>query len=70
VVGATPLVEVAKSQPSSVVTVQQMENIPVLSRSFLEMAQILPGSGPDNSKIMTEARDGTTRWAGRAANSP
>lgn len=50
VVGATPLVEVTKSQPSSVVTVQQMESIPVLSRSFLEMAQILPGSSPDNSK--------------------
>ena len=46
VTGESPLVEVAKSQPSSVITGQQMENLPVLSRNFLVLAQLLPGAAP------------------------
>src|SRR5439155_13851245 len=44
-----PLVEVAKSQPSSSVVSAQVETLPVLQRNFLALAQLLPGSGPDNS---------------------
>jgi hypothetical protein len=50
VVAETPLVEVAKSQPTSVVEAEQIATMPVLSRNFLELAQLLPGSGPDNSR--------------------
>src|SRR5262249_40119892 len=34
VVGESPLVEVTKSQPSSVVTSEQIDNLPTLSRNF------------------------------------
>jgi hypothetical protein len=46
VVGESPLVEVAKSQPSSVITGQQIEALPVLSRNFLVLAQLMPGAAP------------------------
>jgi len=46
VVGEAPLVEVAKSQPSSVVTGEQLEALPVLNRNFLVLAQLMPGAGP------------------------
>jgi outer membrane receptor protein involved in Fe transport len=46
VVGETPLVEVAKSQPSSVVTGEQLESLPVLNRNFLVLAQLMPGAAP------------------------
>src|SRR5882672_1036157 len=49
VTGESPLVEVAKSQPSSVITGQQIENLPVLSRNFLVLAQLLPGAAPARS---------------------
>ena len=50
VTGEVPMVEVTKSQPTSVVTAEQLKSVPVLSRNFLELAQILPGSGPDNAR--------------------
>ena len=46
VVGESPLVEVAKSQPSSVITSRQLESLPVLNRNFLVLAQLLPGTAP------------------------
>lgn len=46
VVGDAPLLEVARSQPSSVVTAEQLESLPVLSRNFLVLAQLLPGTRP------------------------
>jgi len=46
VIGEQPLVEAAKSQPSSVVTGQQIEALPVLSRNFLVLAQLMPGAAP------------------------
>ena len=46
VVGEQPLVEAAKSQPSSVITGQQIEALPVLSRNFLVLAQLMPGAAP------------------------
>ena len=47
----TPLVEVARSQPSSVVTRRDIDTLPVLDRNFLVLAQLLPGSGPINSTV-------------------
>jgi hypothetical protein len=46
VTGESPLVEVAKAAPSSVVTADQIESLPVLSRNFLVLAQLLPGAAP------------------------
>jgi len=46
VVGESPLVEVAKAAPSSVVTSDQVEALPVLTRNFLVLAQLLPGAAP------------------------
>jgi hypothetical protein len=44
--GESPLVEVAKAAPTSVVTGDQIEQLPVLSRNFLALAQLLPGAAP------------------------
>lgn len=46
VVGESPLVEVAKSQPSSVITSKQLDSLPTLNRNFLVLAQLLPGTAP------------------------
>lgn len=62
VTGSTPLVEVAKSQPTSVVDAEQITALPVLSRSFLELAQLLPGAGMQNGPQSFL----TTRFGGAA----
>jgi len=59
----TPLVEVARSQPSSIVTRQDVDTLPVLDRNFLVLAQLLPGSGPINSTV---TRAATTKFGGVA----
>ena len=59
----TPLVEVARSQPSSIVTRQDLDTLPVLDRNFLVLAQLLPGSGPINSTV---TRSATTKFGGVA----
>src|SRR5688572_27372546 len=46
VVGESPLVEVAKAQPSSVIVGEQLAALPVLDRNFLVLAQLLPGAAP------------------------
>jgi hypothetical protein len=46
VLGETPLVEVNRSQPSSVITNDQIENLPTLQRNFQSLAQLLPGAKP------------------------
>ena len=46
VIAEAPLVEVAKSQQSSVVEAQQLESLPTITRNFLTLSQLLPGSGP------------------------
>jgi hypothetical protein len=48
VVAETPLVEVAKSQPSSVVVAEQVAALPVLARNFLTLAQLMPSTTPNN----------------------
>ena len=60
---AAPLVEVARSQPSSVVTKRDIDTLPVLERNFLVLAQLLPGSGPINSTVN---RFATTKFGGVA----
>jgi carboxypeptidase family protein len=46
VIGDSPLVEVAKAAPTSVITADQVQALPVLSRNFLVLAQLLPGAAP------------------------
>lgn len=64
VTSQSPMVEVAKSQLSSVIDSKQLATLPVLSRNILELAQILPGSAPDNSR--TAASFTTTKFGGVA----
>ena len=63
VTAAAPLVEVARSQPSSVVTKTDIDTLPVLDRNFLVLAQLVPGSGPINSTV---TRLATTKFGGVA----
>jgi hypothetical protein len=44
--GEVPLVETARSEPTSVVLADQIDALPVLDRNFLSLAQTLPGSAP------------------------
>ena len=60
--GETPLIEVAKSQPSSVITAAQLEQLPVLSRNFLVLAQLLPGAAPISRAVSTLPRNGATKF--------
>jgi carboxypeptidase family protein len=63
VTGEAPLVEVAKSQPSSVITATQLETLPVLSRNFLVLAQLLPGAGPISLRSPSNLpRNGVTKF--------
>jgi outer membrane receptor protein involved in Fe transport len=48
--GEAPAIEVAKSQQSSLIVTEQLQVLPNLGRNFLELAQLMPGSGPDNSR--------------------
>jgi hypothetical protein len=50
VVADRPLVEVSKAQLSSVVGAEQVAALPILSRSFVELAQLLPGTGRNNTQ--------------------
>ncbi len=51
VTGSGAPVEVTKSELSSVVLPEQVHTLPSLGRNFLELAQLLPGTGPDNSRV-------------------
>ena len=46
VAAESPLVEVTKAQPSSVVEASQLQTLPTITRNFLTLSQLLPGSGP------------------------
>jgi hypothetical protein len=51
VAAEVPLVEAARSQPSSAVLRRQVDALPVLERNFLVLAQLLPGSATINSTV-------------------
>jgi len=51
VTGETPLIDVTTNQLMSVVESDQVDSLPNLGRNFLDLAQLLPGSGPDNSRV-------------------
>lgn len=55
--------DIAKSQPSSLVTSDDIRSLPEIGRNFLVLAQLLPGSGPLNT---TPARFATTKFGGAA----
>jgi hypothetical protein len=61
--GEAPLVEVAQSEPTSVVVADQIASLPVLDRNFLVLAQLLPGSAPLTGGTTTFA---TTKFGGVA----
>jgi carboxypeptidase family protein/TonB-dependent receptor-like protein len=46
VAAQSPLVEVTKAQPSAVVEASQLQTLPTITRNFLTLSQLLPGSGP------------------------
>jgi hypothetical protein len=50
VTGTASAISVNKAELSSVVLPSQVETLPTLGRNFLELAQLLPGSAPDNSR--------------------
>ncbi len=54
---------VVQSQPSSVVTEEQIRALPEIGRNFLVLAQLLPGSGPLNASV---TRFATTKFGGAA----
>jgi hypothetical protein len=62
VVGEAPLIEATRSQPSSVITGAQLAALPVLSRDFLVLAQLLPGAAPITRQSDTLPRNGTTKF--------
>jgi hypothetical protein len=64
VTGEAPLIEVAKSQPSSVITAAQLDALPVLSRNFMVLAQLLPGAAPISRAVSTLPRNGATKFGG------
>src|SRR5438552_957963 len=66
VVGESPLVEVNKSQPSSVITGQQIESLPTLSRNFQVLAQLLPGAKPGNQSGTGSLTGTVTNFGGIA----
>lgn len=45
------VIETSRSELSSVVASTQLEELPNLGRNFIELAQLLPGSAPDNSTV-------------------
>lgn len=61
--GEAPLVETARSGPTSVVLADQISALPVLDRSFLVLAQTLPGSAPLTAGNTSFA---TTKFGGPA----
>ena len=50
VAGTAATISIAKAELASVVLPSQVESLPTLGRNFLELAQLLPGSAPDNSR--------------------
>src|SRR4051812_36765292 len=65
VTGESPLIEVSKATPSSVVNGEQLANLPVLDRNFLVVAQILPGAAPMTNLAVT-SRFAVTKFGGVA----
>ena len=61
--GESPLVETARSEPTSVVLADQINTLPVLDRNFLVLAQTLPGSAPLTAGNTTFA---STKFGGPA----
>lgn len=52
--GADTLIETTKSQPSAVVDNRQLAALPVLNRSFLAVAQTMPGVAPIGAMSITQ----------------
>lgn len=68
VVSDSPLVEVNRSQPSSVISGQQIAELPTLSRNFQVLAQLLPGTKPAGGSSGTGSLTGTVTNFGGVAD--
>jgi hypothetical protein len=55
--------DVARSQPSSLITSEDLEALPEIGRNFLVLAQLLPGSAPLNTTV---TRFAVTKFGGAA----
>jgi hypothetical protein len=62
----SPLIEVTKSQPSSVISGDQLKSMPVLSRNFQVLAQLMPGAAPVATSASTCATCVVTKYGGVA----
>lgn len=56
--GMTPLVEVARSAPTSTIVESQIEALPVLERNFLALAQLMPGAAPNYTSKFSRVKFG------------
>jgi hypothetical protein len=62
-----PLIDVTKSSVGLPVRTQQIENLPLNSRNFQELASLVPGASPSPSYDPTKKRIGGITFAGAAA---
>ena len=50
VTGEAPVVEATKTEVAGIVTQQQIESLPIESRSAISLALLMPGTGTDNTR--------------------
>lgn len=63
----TPLIDVTKSSVGLPVRTQQIENLPLNSRNFQDLASLVPGASPSPSYDPTKKRIGGITFAGATA---
>lgn len=51
VTGEPPVVDTTKSEVAGVVTLQQIESLPINSRQYLSLALLIPGTGLDATRV-------------------
>ncbi|MBI2834943.1 MAG: TonB-dependent receptor [Acidobacteria bacterium] len=69
VVGAAPLVDTQKTVVSTVVTQQQIENLPINGRNFISFSVITPGVAPDRTPQQGASATTGLTFAGQRARS-
>src|SRR5262249_44069287 len=67
VAAETPMVDVTKSSVGLPVKTEQIENLPLNSRNFQELASLVPGASPSPSYDPTKKRIGGVTFAGATA---
>lgn len=67
VTSETPLIDTTESSVGLAVETQQIENLPLNSRNFQELAALVPGTSPSPSYDPTKKRIGGVTFAGATA---